>query len=137
MKVKKSVDGYGTPIIKVEVDSLSEDYVNLLIDDIENSLKYYESKTTKPDFRLINAPPIVKIRQTCYACPSQWDARLEDGTDVYIRFRHGALSVDFNEKEVFSMYTDHGGGGCMDTDDMLQYTGLRLSADCKAWGEDD
>lgn len=31
--------------------------------------------------------------QTCDACPSQWDAILDDGRGVYIRYRWGTLSV--------------------------------------------
>lgn len=36
---------------------------------------------------------IKNIVQTCYACPSQWEAETLDGKAVYIRYRHGVLSV--------------------------------------------
>lgn len=32
---------------------------------------------------------IVRAVQTCDACPSQWDAVTVDGTELYLRFRHG------------------------------------------------
>lgn len=31
---------------------------------------------------------------TCSACPSQWEAKTKDGEYVYIRYRHGYLSVE-------------------------------------------
>lgn len=57
-------------------------------------------------------PEIILVRavQTCYACPSQWDAWDADGGYWYLRFRHGrgtmgrdttenrlAFSVDYEE----------------------------------------
>ena len=42
---------------------------------------------TKPSLKVIS------INQTCSACPSQWDAVLEDGREVYIRYRWGWLSI--------------------------------------------
>lgn len=36
---------------------------------------------------------ITDVVQTCTACPSQWEARTADGRPVYIRYRHGYLSV--------------------------------------------
>lgn len=32
---------------------------------------------------------IVKAVQTCWACPSQWDAYTDRGEYLYLRFRHG------------------------------------------------
>lgn len=32
---------------------------------------------------------IVKAIQTCFACPSQWDAWTDDGRYLYLRYRHG------------------------------------------------
>lgn len=32
---------------------------------------------------------IVKAIQTCWACPSQWDAWTDEGEYVYLRYRHG------------------------------------------------
>jgi len=36
---------------------------------------------------------IKKIKQTCSACPSQWEAETVDGYQIYIRYRWGYLSV--------------------------------------------
>jgi len=36
---------------------------------------------------------IKKIRQTCTACPSQWEAQDQDGHMIYIRYRWGHLSI--------------------------------------------
>jgi hypothetical protein len=43
----------------------------------------------KPDGR----PKVVALKKTCLACPSQWEGALEDGRVVYVRYRHGGLSV--------------------------------------------
>lgn len=36
---------------------------------------------------------VVKIKQTCSACPSQWEGRLDDGRYIYVRYRWGGLGV--------------------------------------------
>jgi hypothetical protein len=33
------------------------------------------------------------LKQTCMACPSQWEAETEEGSPIYIRYRWGYLSV--------------------------------------------
>jgi hypothetical protein len=38
-------------------------------------------------------PKLVALTKTCTACPSQWEGVLEDGRAVYVRYRHGELSV--------------------------------------------
>lgn len=40
---------------------------------------------------------IVSLRQTCEACPSQWEAELEDGRRLYVRYRFGGLTYGFGE----------------------------------------
>jgi hypothetical protein len=49
---------------------------------------------------------IADLEQTCWACPSQWEGRTADGSDLYIRYRHGHLSVDVGGETVFAL--DHG-----------------------------
>jgi hypothetical protein len=39
---------------------------------------------------------VTDVVQTCEACPSQWDAKTEDGKYVYIRYRWGSLTVDID-----------------------------------------
>lgn len=41
---------------------------------------------------------IIKLVRTCIACPSQWDAMLDDDRPVYIRYRWGYCSVRVGEK---------------------------------------
>ena len=41
---------------------------------------------------------IINLAQTCYACPSQWEGSLEDGRTIYIRYRHGRLSVSISHE---------------------------------------
>jgi len=36
---------------------------------------------------------VVKMSQTCLACPSQWEGETDDGRPVYVRYRWGWLSV--------------------------------------------
>ena len=36
---------------------------------------------------------IVKLYQTCPACPSQWEGETDDGRSVYIRYRYGRLTM--------------------------------------------
>jgi hypothetical protein len=36
---------------------------------------------------------VVRVVQTCEACPSQWEGFLADGRAFYARFRGGCLSV--------------------------------------------
>jgi hypothetical protein len=40
-----------------------------------------------------DGPKVVALKKTSLACPSQWEGTLEDGRVVYVRYRHGALSV--------------------------------------------
>ena len=37
------------------------------------------------------------IKQTCSACPSQWEAKTVNGRPVYIRYRSGWLTVQMGE----------------------------------------
>lgn len=36
---------------------------------------------------------LVQVEQTCGACPSQWEGTDTEHRPVYIRYRHGYLSV--------------------------------------------
>lgn len=66
---------------------------------------------------------IASIERTCYACPSQWEGKTECGKEIYVRYRHGDLSVDLDNKEVLYAYLpghDYG-GGLMDDEEMFKY----------------
>lgn len=43
------------------------------------------------------APAVVAMKQTCNACPSQWEGELEDGRMLYVRYRGGELSAGVGE----------------------------------------
>ena len=78
---------------------------------------------------------VKKIVETCGACPSQWEGSLDDGRAIYIRYRHGYLSIRVSEeptkdiymavegKEVFG--TDYGGAwdGCLDLQTVTELSG--------------
>ena len=62
-------------------------------------------KATKPEkleelcgILKTNKTNIVWLKQTCIACPSQWEGKLSDGRMVYIRYRWGHLSIRISEK---------------------------------------
>lgn len=40
---------------------------------------------------------LATLTRTCLACPSQWEGTLDDGRAVYVRYRHGELSVGIGE----------------------------------------
>ncbi len=40
-------------------------------------------------------PALQSLEKTCLACPAQWAGTLTDGTCLYVRYRHGVLSVGF------------------------------------------
>lgn len=33
------------------------------------------------------------VTQTCMGCPSQWSGKLDDGTELYVRYRWGWLTA--------------------------------------------
>jgi len=41
---------------------------------------------------------IREIEQTCSACPSQWEATLDDGRMLYFRYRWGVLRISISER---------------------------------------
>ena len=81
-----------------------------------------------------------KIIETCGACPSQWEGSLDDGRAIYIRYRHGYLSIRLSEeptddimkavggKEAFGTGYGDGWDGCMDL-----ATVSKLSGDLFDW----
>ena len=36
---------------------------------------------------------VVALDQTCGACPSQWEGRLDNGQRIYVRYRWGRLQL--------------------------------------------
>jgi hypothetical protein len=65
-------------------------------------------------------PKVVALTKTCIACPSQWEGTLDDGRTIYVRYRHGRLSVGAgggveeavrNGRSNHALYVDHVGDG--------------------------
>jgi len=42
-------------------------------------------------------PQVTTFKQTCSACPSQWEGKLADGRWLYVRYRWGNLRVGIGE----------------------------------------
>jgi hypothetical protein len=68
------------------------------------------------------APVVVALKQTCPACPAQWEGTLEDGRSLYARYRGGGLSVGVgdgikeavrNSRPEEALYFEHV-GDCLD-----------------------
>lgn len=79
---------------------------------------------------------LIRLEQTCWACPSQWNVWDVDGTYYYIRFRWGRLTVDKGEvgaPTIFDSQISDEMDGLLGTDEMLAATGMRLSPSTD-WG---
>ena len=70
---------------------------------------------------------IAKIVQTCIACPSQWEGEFEDGSKLYIRYRHGTLRVEKGDKLLFSATFGDSLDGFIDLDTVLLKSRLTLA----------
>ncbi len=79
---------------------------------------------------------IVRAVQTCWACPSQWDAWTADGEYLYLRFRHGHGTArwyaggypnNVNESRLVGEFTDPDPyAGSIDLDEFCRRAGLAL-----------
>lgn len=75
---------------------------------------------------------VVELKMTCLACPAQWEGRMSDGRWVYVRFRHGRLSLGYGVtlsravRDDAVIYSEEGDRGDMDLSEMLERTGLVL-----------
>jgi hypothetical protein len=68
--------------------------------------------------------------QTCFGCPSQWDAWTEDGAYLYLRFRWGSGTVDNEDSETIASFdTGDKWAGVIDLDEFCTRAGLRLADD--------
>ena len=80
----------------------------------------------------VNPLVATSLKQTCSACPSQWEGHLEDGRMFYIRFRWGGLAVSISDHPtsdvgeavdggyIFRGQTNDQWNGCMTTDEMKE-----------------
>jgi len=78
-----------------------------------------------------------RLEQTGRDCPSQWDAWTDDGRYLYIRYRHGCLTVEAanSKQDWWDGTTEHlleaqlspdQWDGRLTTADMLNATGLTM-----------
>lgn len=78
---------------------------------------------------------IIKVIETCDACPSQWSARTDDGRYVYIRYRHGNFRVDVDDDNKMEEYfiSELGGDGVLSFEEMQRRTEGLLDFSMAKW----
>ena len=64
---------------------------------------------------------IKTIRQTCFACPSQWEGKTTDDHDIYIRYRGGYLRLDIDGKTAWGGEVGDEIDGCIDLYEALAH----------------
>lgn len=64
---------------------------------------------------------IKTLIQTCAACPSQWEGKLESGEDIYIRYRWGVLRIDINGQTVHKEFLGDDLDGYLSTEELKQH----------------
>lgn len=73
---------------------------------------------------------MIKLVQTCGACPEQYDALDDDGRKVgYLRLRHGEFTVDYPDvrgKTILTVYPK--GDGCFAAEEREGYLNLAIQA---------
>lgn len=74
---------------------------------------------------------VKELTQTCEACPAQWEGLTTDDRPIYVRYRHGYLSVRLGEKgateayaspEIFGLEIGEPLDGAMAYDELKQHT---------------
>lgn len=50
---------------------------------------------------------VVELVKTCEACPAQWEGKTDDGKFVYVRYRHGGLSIGFGRTISRAIFASH------------------------------
>ena len=62
---------------------------------------------------------VIKLEQTCFACPAQWDGKTDTGQGIYIRYRYGYLRLDVDgEIGVYGEQVGDGLDGGMSFEEM-------------------
>lgn len=79
---------------------------------------------------------IVKAVRTCTACPSQWDAWTDDGTYLYLRFRHGCGTVSTvlggtlpASDSLVAEFVTSTADGLLELEEFCQFAGIDLASD--------
>ena len=96
------------------------------------------------------APKITLVRaeQTCFGCPSQWDAWDAEGSQYYLRFRHGHGTVHVRGRmtefgmewldrgeEIASFSTDDPYDGIINLPEFAERAGITLGPMLAAWSQ--
>lgn len=75
-------------------------------------------------------PVVLTLERYGSACPTQWDARTEDGRELYIRYRWGRLRAGFHTTQwwdwIYEEYVGPPGDRYMTTEDMMRHTAAIL-----------
>jgi len=77
---------------------------------------------------------VKELVMTCDECPSQWEAKLEDGRMMYFRYRWGFLDISISEITtddvmkavggtiIYSESHGHSMDGVMNTEELIKLT---------------
>lgn len=93
---------------------------------------------------------VAELKMSCGACPAQWEGRTAGGEYIYVRMRHGRLSLGFGDTLHNAVdgdaviHEEEGDRGTMSHREMLERTGLVLAPGLKidegeweGWGDDE
>ena len=84
---------------------------------------------------------VTELKQTCGACPSQWEGRTADGRYLYVRYRWGHLQVGIGTTLREAINNEFISGKLGDSyDGVLAYPDLvAVTGDMISWrlGDDD
>lgn len=67
---------------------------------------------------------LVRAEQTCYACPSQWDAWDLDGRYWYLRYRHGHGTMGRDYVTDALEFSTGDGGGVIELQEFCERIGV-------------
>lgn len=101
-----------------------------VMDDQSFTEEYAPAEPVRP----VGHWTIVRAVQTCFACPSQWDAWTDTGDYLYLRFRYGCGTVthypdsSHNTSGTHISDFEHGGdlAGSITLEEFCAYAGLTL-----------
>lgn len=72
---------------------------------------------------------LARVQQTCFACPSQWDAWTINDMYLYFRYRWGVGTVDDEDgNELIRFNTGDPMGGVITLEEFMDRATLALSA---------
>lgn len=54
---------------------------------------------------------VVEMTQTVMACPSAWEGKMEDGSELYVKYRYGNLRIVIDGDTVYEKQLSDGMDG--------------------------